>query len=48
METYSIDPMREADGVTHEMQQHIEAQAAALRRWIVGDRHVEVFIACAS
>lgn len=48
METYSTDPMRDADGVTHEMQELIEAQAAALRPWIVGARHVEVFIACAS
>lgn len=47
METYSTDPMHQPDGVSAELQQDIEAHAAALRDCIEGERHTEVFTACA-
>jgi hypothetical protein len=47
METYSTDPMLHPDGVSAELQQDIEAQAAELHDCIEGERHTEVFTACA-
>jgi len=47
METYSIPTMHSPDGVSAELQQDIEAEAAALAAVIVGARHTEVFLPCA-
>lgn len=47
METYSIPMSENPDGVSAELQQAIEAQAAALSDCIEGTRHTEVFNACA-
>jgi Domain of unknown function (DUF4936) len=47
METYSIATMFHPDGVSAELQQDIEAQASVLRSCIEGERHTEVFTACA-
>jgi hypothetical protein len=46
METYATDPP--SDGVSTEMQAAIEAEARMLAPLIQGERHVEVFVACAS
>ena len=48
METYSIDPRRDAVGITAAMQADIEREAGALRPWLDGSRHTEAFVACAS
>lgn len=48
MEIYSANPMLGREGVNIELQAAIEAQASALSAWIVGPRHTEVFISCAS
>ena len=43
METYA-----HADGVTAAVQRDIERQMrAALEAWLVGERHIEVFVPCA-
>ncbi len=47
METYAIDPMRNPDGITAELQAAIEAQAQLQLPPFDGPRHTEVFIACA-
>jgi len=46
METYATEPPHA--GVSAEMQADIEAEAHALAPPIHGERHTEVFIACAS
>lgn len=47
METYAIEPT--ARGITVEMQTDIEAHAKALLLPLIqGERHTEVFVACAS
>ena len=46
METYATEPPHA--GVSAEMQAGIEAEARALASLIQGERHIEVFIACAS
>ena len=48
METYSIPTMHSPDGVSAELQQDIEAEAATLAGCIDGVRHTEMFLACAS
>jgi len=45
MEIYSF---HDTDGVSVALQAEIEAEAAALAPFIVGQRHTEVFIPCAS
>jgi len=50
METYSINAMHSpdhAEGMTTELQQAIEREAAVLRPCIDGERHTEVFVPCA-
>jgi len=47
MEIYAVDPVQQPAGITPELQRSIEAHAAALRGLIEGDRHTEVFRACA-
>lgn len=47
METYSISTMHSPEGISNELQQDIEAEAASLADCIVGPRHTEVFNACA-
>ena len=47
MEIYAVDPMQQPAGITPELQRSIEAHAVALRGLIEGDRHTEVFRACA-
>ena len=48
METYTTDPLREPAGISPELQAEIERGAQALAPWLVGSRHTEVFITCAS
>ena len=46
METYALaDPGQCADADS--LRQRIERGPAALQSWIVGERHVEVFVPCA-
>lgn len=45
MEIYAVDPQQEADGITAELQQTIEAAAGPLAPCIEGSRHTEVFVA---
>jgi len=47
MEIYAADPLQQPAGITPELQLSIEAHAVALRGLIDGDRHTEVFSACA-
>jgi len=54
METYSTHPtqsndcMQDPSGISPELQAEIESRAASLAPFIHGQRHVEVFHACAS
>ena len=48
MEVYATDPHIEPTGVSSELQADIEHAAASRLTRIDGERHVEVFIACAS
>jgi hypothetical protein len=48
MEIFSTDPQLAPHGIDAVLQATIEAEAAVLARWIEGQRHVEVFFACAS
>lgn len=48
MEIYSLHREGESAGVTHALQEQIDAAARALAPFIVGTRHTEVFIPCAS
>lgn len=48
MEIFSTDPQLAPHGIDAVLQATIEAEAAVLARWIEGERHVEVFVACAS
>ena len=48
METYATDASTAPEGIDADLQAAIESAAIALRPWIVGSRHTEVFIACAS
>ena len=48
METYAIDPMTHAAGITPELEGEIDAEARVLARWIDGSRHTEAFCPCAS
>jgi hypothetical protein len=48
MEIYAVDPLHQPGGITPELQRSIESHAVALRGMIEGDRHTEVFSACAS
>jgi hypothetical protein len=48
METYSTDRMQDTLGINAELQAEIEARAAGLIALIRGQRHVEVFVTCAS
>jgi len=45
METYSF---ADAGGVSSELQAEIEARASVLNPFIIGIRHTEVFVPCAS
>jgi hypothetical protein len=45
MEIYSF---HDANGVSFALQAEVEAEAAALEPFIIGARHTEVFIPCAS
>lgn len=46
METYAIaDPAQSPDAGA--LRQHIEQGPEALQSWIIGERHVEVFVPCA-
>jgi LmbE family N-acetylglucosaminyl deacetylase len=47
METYSSDRMRNPHGISADLQAEIESRAAHLAPFIHGQRHVEVFVACA-
>jgi LmbE family N-acetylglucosaminyl deacetylase len=47
METYSTDRMQDTQGITDSLAAEIESRATALRPFIDGTRHVEVFVACA-
>jgi hypothetical protein len=44
METYSLP----GTGITPELQAEIEQAAAELKAYIVGERHTEIFVPCAS
>ena len=47
MEVYALDSQAARNGIDAAMQQRIEAASAeALRPWLRGARHVEVFDAC--
>jgi Domain of unknown function (DUF4936) len=48
MEVYTMDPQVDAAGVGAALQADIEREAARRLTRIEGDRHVEVFVACAS
>lgn len=49
METYATDPMNAPQGITPPLEAAIESLAqAALLPYLVGPRHTEAFIACAS
>lgn len=48
METYAIDAVACADGVTPALQAAIEQAAAVLQPFLRSPRRVEVFIPCAS
>jgi len=47
METYAIDPMTHAAGITAELQADIDTEALVLAAWIDGPRHTEAFRPCA-
>ena len=47
MEVYAMDPQVEAAGVGAALQADIEREAARQLTRIDGERHVEVFLACA-
>jgi hypothetical protein len=47
METYSMNTMHNPQGVDTVLQREIEAEAAALRTCLSGERHTEVFAPCA-
>ena len=44
METYSLP----GTGITPELQAEIEQAASELKAYIVGERHTEIFVPCAS
>ena len=48
MEVYAMDPQVEPAGVSAALQADIEREAAHQLTRIDGERHVEVFLACAS
>jgi len=48
MEVYAMDPQFEPTGVSAVLQADIEREAARHLTHIDGERHVEVFVACAS
>ena len=48
MEVYAMDPQVEPSGVSASLQADIEREAARQLTRIDGERHVEVFVACAS
>jgi len=48
METYAMEPQIEPAGVSAGLQADIEREAARHLTRIDGERHVEVFVACAS
>ncbi len=48
METYAIDPRHVGASVDLQLQAAIEAAAQALGPGLIGVRHTEVFVACAS
>lgn len=48
MEAYATDPLRDAAGISPEMQTDIEARARVLAPLLAGPRHIEVFVACGS
>jgi hypothetical protein len=48
MEVYAMDPQVEPAGVSAALQAEIEHEAARHLTRIDGERHVEVFVACAS
>jgi len=48
MEIYAMDPQIDPAGVCAALQAHIEREAARHLTRIDGERHVEVFLACAS
>ena len=48
MEAYSTDAQAAPAGVDTDLQESIEAAARVLAPLISGQRHIEVFIACAS
>lgn len=48
MEVYAMDPQFEPAGVSAALQTDIEREAARHLTRIDGERHIEVFVACAS
>jgi Domain of unknown function (DUF4936) len=48
METYAADPALNSTGITPAVTAEIELAAAVLAPWLRGQRHTEVFLACAS
>lgn len=47
METYSMNPAHNSDGIVPALAAEIEAQARCLAPCLIGARHVEVFAPCA-